>query len=103
MRQLEMSTPGATADGMLRAEARDDRTCTWIDVEGQTPALVVWPTGFTVDDDLVQISAPDGRVVATAGEAVHIAGGLVEGGLAGIPSGCGLTDEEQVFLVAPTA
>jgi hypothetical protein len=62
----------AALSGAFHASVIGDKACAWIgDVE--TPML--WPAGYRLETNPLQLIGPDGTVVANEGDAMHAGGG----------------------------
>jgi hypothetical protein len=64
----------ARFSGPFHASVIGDKACAWIgDVE--TPTL--WPAGYRLETNPLQLIGPDGTVVANEGDTIHSGGGGV--------------------------
>lgn len=66
----------ARISGVLDGDAEVDGGCLWLEKSGERVS-VVWPHGYRARFDPPRLVAPDGTVVATAGDRVRSGGGLV--------------------------
>jgi hypothetical protein len=70
--------PGLQAirSGAFHASVTGDKVCAWIgDIEGP----MLWPAGYRLGTNPVQLIGPDGTVVANEGDIVQVGGGALPG------------------------
>jgi hypothetical protein len=72
-RRAIASSPPATQQltGTLGGDAELEGGCVWLDT-GQGRVEVLWPEGWTVGTDPVELRDPDGQVVAGAGDEIEV-------------------------------
>jgi hypothetical protein len=74
-----MPTRLARFVGEFHAVRRADQVQAWI---GNRPGWNLWPEGWAVRFDPLELVDPDGAVIAMEGEQLHAAGGLISDALA---------------------
>lgn len=70
----ELVTPSAATQalvGTLGGDAQLEGGCVWLDTDDGR-IEVLWPEGWTVGTDPVELRNPDGEVVAGAGDEVRV-------------------------------
>jgi hypothetical protein len=68
--------------GTFHASVIGDKACAWI---GDVERPMLWPAGYRLRTNPLQLIGPDGAVVANEGDTIHVGGG----GLSGPGPTCG--------------
>jgi hypothetical protein len=70
------ATPTATGhmrEGVLGGDPDLEGGCVWLDT-GQERLEIVWPEGYRITADPIELRDPTGAVVATAGDRIRVRG-----------------------------
>ena len=87
---------GALTTGTFHAARTPQGACAWI---GEKRAAFVWPYGYRVSFDPVELLDPDGQVVAREGDIVTVGGGF---GTVRDKMACASVGEEDAWFANPT-
>lgn len=90
---------GVILTGNFEASLTKQGACAWL---GPAKYVTVWPAGYRVRFNPTELIAPDGRVVAKAGEYVGFNGGHVTREMA-LPSFCGDPSTGALMLQGPSS
>jgi hypothetical protein len=64
---------GHVREGMLGGDPELEGGCVWLDT-GQERLEIVWPEGYRITADPIELRDPTGAVVATAGDRIRVRG-----------------------------
>jgi hypothetical protein len=64
---------GHMREGLLGGDPELEGGCVWLDT-GQERLEIVWPEGYRITADPIELRDPTGAVVATAGDRIRVRG-----------------------------